>query len=47
MDAPIAMNRYIGHSDFEKLWIGKANFSETFEGKFEIVPFKFSATYWR
>jgi len=44
MDAPIAMNRYIEHSDFEKLWIGKANFNEAPEGKFEIVPFKFSAT---
>lgn len=38
--APFVMNRFIEHMNFEKVYIGKCNYSEAPKGNFEIVPFK-------
>ena len=37
---PLVMNRFIDHLDYEDVFIGKGNFYNAPEGKFEIVPFK-------
>ena len=38
--APVAMNRIIDNVDFGDVYIGKCNFMNAPEGKFEVVPFK-------
>ena len=40
MPAPVAMNRIIDNVDYGDVYIGKCNFVNAPEGKFEIVPFK-------
>ncbi len=40
LPAPFVMNRIIDHADYEKVFIGKCNYSEAPNGNFEIVPFK-------
>jgi hypothetical protein len=40
MPAPAIMNRIIDHMDYTDVYIGKCNFFEAPEGKFEVVPFK-------
>ncbi len=39
MAAPVAMNRIIDNIDYGDVYIGKCNFMEAPDGKFEIVPF--------
>ncbi len=38
--APVAMNRIIDNIDYSDVFVGKCNFMDAPEGKFEIVPFK-------
>lgn len=38
--APVAMNRIIENVDYTDIYVGKCNFLNAPEGKFEIVPFK-------
>ena len=38
--APAVMNRIIDHLDYSDIYIGKCNYFEAPEGKFEIVPYK-------
>ena len=40
LTAPFVMNRFIDHSDYEDVFIGKCNYAEAPNGNFEIVPFK-------
>lgn len=40
ISAPILMNRFIEHSNYEDVFIGKCNYFEAPKGNFEIVPFK-------
>ena len=40
LPAPIIMNRYIDHLDYDEVFIGKCNFFKAPEGKFEVIPFK-------
>ncbi len=40
ISAPFLMNRFIEHANYEDVFVGKCNFYEAPEGKFEIVPFK-------
>ena len=42
LDAPVAMNRIIDNIDYSDIYVGKCNFTNAPEGKFEIIPFKFS-----
>lgn len=37
---PIAMNRFIDRDEFGNVYIGKCNFHEAPDGKFEIVPYE-------
>jgi hypothetical protein len=38
--APAVMNRYIETSDYNSVYIGKCNYLNAPEGKFEVVPYK-------
>ncbi|MBR4329905.1 MAG: hypothetical protein IKP71_08615 [Candidatus Riflebacteria bacterium] len=40
LTAPVAMNRIIENVDYTDIYVGKCNFLNAPEGKFEIVPFK-------
>lgn len=40
LPAPVAMNRIIDNVDYTDIYVGKCNFLNAPEGKFEIVPFK-------
>ena len=40
LSAPFAMNRFVEHSNFEDVYIGKCNFSEAPKGNFEVIPYK-------
>lgn len=40
LPAPFVMNRFIDHSNYEDVYIGKCNYSEAPNGNFKIVPFK-------
>ena len=40
LTAPVAMNRIIDNIDYSDVYVGKCNFTNAPEGKFEVVPFK-------
>ncbi len=40
LPAPVAMNRIIDNVNYTDIYVGKCNFLNAPEGKFEIVPFK-------
>ena len=40
LTAPLAMNRIIDNIDYTDIFVGKCNFLNAPEGKFEVVPFK-------
>jgi len=40
LPAPVVMNRIIDHIDYSDVYIGKCNFMNAPEGKFEVIPFK-------
>ena len=40
LHAPSLMNRFIEHSNYEDVYIGKCNYFEAPKGNFEIIPYK-------
>ncbi len=40
INLPIGLNRYVQHSNFEKIWVVKANYHNAPTEKFRIVPVK-------